>query len=159
MFANLNFRRIAKALFATAATLSRTDEHRRAVAVTIPLDCPIREASKAIGIDPVSANAKRGLAIPRSLPTQAAAEWFVHQMQSFDLTGERTWRALWDFYLWLCEEENLIPLPETMQAQFAHELSKLCRRGQIRLRDGGQLRRLTTYTVPKLEAVCLRAAA
>jgi hypothetical protein len=107
----------------------------------------------------MSTTASRGLAIRRSLPTQAAAEWFVDQMQSYELTGERTWRALWDFYLWICGEEGLIPLPETMQARFAHELRKLCRRGQVRIREGGKLRRLTTYTIPDLKPVYLRTAA
>jgi len=80
-------------------------------------------------------------------------------MQALDLTGERTWRAIWDFYRWLCDEEGLVPLPETMQARFAHELSKLCRRGQVRIREDGKLRRLTTYTIPDLEPVYLGAAA
>ena len=80
-------------------------------------------------------------------------------MQSRELTGERTWRALWDCYIWFCEEEELVPLPETMKARFAHELSKLCQRGQVRIREGGKLRRLTTYAVSDVEPAYLRTAA
>jgi hypothetical protein len=79
-------------------------------------------------------------------------------MQSRELTGERTWRAIWEFYQWLCEEEDLVPLPEGMKARFAQELAKLCQRGQVRLREGGRLRRLTTYVLPDVEPAYLRAA-
>ena len=154
-----NFTGIARALLTTAAPLPRTAEHRSTLAGSMHLEPRKRATSNSIGTDPMSTTASRGLAIRRSLPTQAAAKWFVDQMQSYELTGERTWRALWDFYLWLCEEEELVPLPETMQARFAHELAKLCRRGQVRIREDGKLRRLTTYTIPDLEPVYLRTAA
>ena len=158
MLAGFNFTGIAKALLAAAAP-PRFAEHGSTLASSVHLEPGKQAIPKSIATDPMSVTASRGLAIRRSLPTQAAAEWFVHQMQSYELTGERTWRALWDFYLWLCEEEELIPLPETMQARFAHELSKLCRRGQVRIREGGKLRRLTTYTIPDLKPAYLRTAA
>jgi len=101
----------------------------------------------------------RGQEIRRPLSTKAAAKWFVEEMQSRELTGERTWRAVWNFYLWLCVEEELVPLPETMQARFAHELNKLCPRGQVRVHEGGRLKRLTTYTIPDAEVVTVQVAA
>ena len=159
MLAGWNFTGIAKALLTTAAPQPGTAEHRSTPAGVMHPGPLKRAVSKSIGTDPMSTTASRGLAIRRSLPTHAAAELFVHQMQSYELTGERTWRALWDFYLWLCEEEALVPLPETMQARFAHELGKLCRRGQVRIREGGRLRRLTTYVVPDAEPAYLRTAA
>ncbi len=150
---------IAKALLTTAAPPTRTAGHRSTVAGSVHLEPRTQPIPNSIATDPMSTSAIRGLAIRRSLSPQAAAKCFVDQMQSYELTGERTWHALWEFYLWLCEEEQLIPLPENMQARFAHELGKLCRRGQVRIREGGKLRRLTTYTIPDLKPACLRTAA
>lgn len=159
MLAALNLTGIAKALLAAVVPLPRSAEHRSTLVGSMHAEPWKRATSNSIGPDLMSTVASRGLAIHRSLSAQAAAEWFVHQMQSYELKGERTWGALWDFYLWLCEEEQLVPLPETMKARFAHELSKLCRRGQVRIREGGKLRRLTTYDVPDAEPAYLRAAA
>lgn len=150
---------IAEAVLATAVPRPGTSSHRSTSAGSVDPKPQNDDLSASIGTHPMSANASRGLAILRPLATKASAEWFVHEMQSRELTGERTWRALWEFYLWLCEEEELIPLNETMQARFAHELNKLCQRGQVRVREGGKLKRLTTYTIPEFEAVNLPVAA
>ena len=140
-------------------SLPRIAKHRNASADSARQDASKEAALFPTKTDAMSATASRGLAIRRPLATKASAEWFVHEMQSRELTGERTWRALWEFYLWLCEEEELIPLPETMQARFAQELNKLCQRGQVRVREGEKLRRLTTYAIPDLKPAYLRTAA
>lgn len=150
---------IGKALLPVLmSSLQRIAERRHASADTPQLESRTESALCRIEMDAMSATASRGLEIRRALPTAEAVEWFIDQMQSHELTGERTWQALWDCYLWLCEEADFVPLPETMKARFAHELSKFCRRGQVRIREGGKLRRLTTYAVPDVEPAYLRAA-
>ncbi|MES0385358.1 MAG: hypothetical protein ABUJ98_12315 [Hyphomicrobium sp.] len=149
----------AKAVLAGALPLPGTAAHRGTLAGSVQR-APQNPAIRAlIDTHPVSTAASRGQEIPRPLPAKEAARWFVSEMQSRELTGERTWRALWDCYIWFCEEEELVPLPETMKARFAHELSKLCQRGQVRIREGGKLRRLTTYAVSDVEPAYLRTAA
>ena len=159
MLASWNLSEIGKALFPAVMSLPGTAEHRCASAGSTHPERQNGGLSPSIRIHPMSATASRGLAIRRALPTKEAAQWFIQELQSRELTGERTWRALWDCYIWFCDEEELVPLPEGMQARFAHELSKLCRRGQVRIREDGKLRRLTTYAVPDVEAAHLRAAA
>ncbi len=149
----------AKAVLAGALPLPGSAAHRGTLAGSVQR-APQNPAIRAlIDTHPVSTAASRGQEIPRPLPAKEAARWFVSEMQSRDLTGERTWRALWDCYIWFCEEAELVPLPETMKARFAHELSKLCQRGQVRIREGGKLRRLTTYAVSDVEPAYLRTAA
>ena len=159
MLSTQRFTGLAKAVFAGALLGSGSAAHRGTLAGSVQR-APQNPAIPAI-IDthPVSTAARRGQEIPRPLPAKEAARWFVSEMQSRELTGERTWRALWDCYIWFCEEEELVPLPETMKARFAHELSKLCQRGQVRIREGGKLRRLTTYAVSDVEPAYLRTAA
>ena len=153
------FTGLAKAVLAGALPLPGTAAHRGTLAGSVQR-VPQNPAIPAlIDTHAVSTAARRGQEIPRPLPAKEAARWFVFEMQQRELTGERTWRALWDCYLWFCDEEELVPLPKTMQARFAHELSKLCQRGQVRIREGGKLRRLTTYTVPDAESLQLRTAA
>ena len=148
----------AKAVLAGAMPLPGTAWHRSTSADSMALEAKNLRLSNSVAAHPMQSTASRGLEIRRALPTAEAVEWFIDQMQSHELTGERTWQALWDCYLWLCEEAELVPLAETMKARFAHELSKLCRRGQVRIREGGKLRRLTTYAVPDVEPAYLRAA-
>jgi hypothetical protein len=158
MLASWNLGSIGKALLPTALPLIGTVGHQGAPAGTVQRAPKNPEIPALIETHPMSATATRGLAIRRALPTREAAMRFVHEMQSRELTGERTWRAIWEFYQWLCEEEDLVPLPEGMKARFAQELAKLCQRGQVRLREGGKLRRLTTYVLPDVEPAYLRAA-
>ena len=158
MLGTHRFTGLARAMFAGANTWQSTGEHRGTLAGRVQRPPPNPAIRALIATDPVSIAVSRGQGIPRPLPAKEAARWFVSEMQSRELTGERTWRALWDCYIWFCEEEELVPLPETMKARFAHELSKLCQRGQVRIREGGKLRRLTTYAVSDVEPAYLRAA-
>lgn len=153
------FTGLAKAVFAGALPLPGTAAHRGTLAGSVQRAPQNAAIPASVETHPMSATATRGLAIRRALPTREAAKRFVHEMQSRELTGERTWRAIWEFYQWLCEEEDLVPLPEGMKARFAQELAKLCQRGQVRLREGGKLRRLRTYAVPDVAPVCLKTAA
>ncbi len=152
------FTGLAKAVFAGALPLPGTATHRGTLAGSVQRAPQNAAIPASVETHPMSATATRGLAIRRALPTREAAKRFVHEMQSRELTGERTWRAIWEFYQWLCEEKDLVPLPEGMKARFAQELAKLCQRGQVRLREGGKLRRLTTYVLPDVEPAYLRAA-
>jgi hypothetical protein len=159
MLGTHRFTGLAKAVLAGALPLPGTATHRGTLAGSMQR-APQNPAIRAvIDTHPVSTAVSRGQQISRPLPAKEAARWFVSEMQSRELTGERTWRALWDCYIWFCEEEELVPLPETMKARFAHELSKFCQRGQVRIREGGKLRRLTTYAVSDVEPAYLMAVA
>ena len=84
-------------------------------------------------------------------------------MQEMGFEGEWAWCDVWGFYSeWFYADEKLAPLPDAMKAMFANELGKLCQKGQVRVRENGRVRRLTTYTIPNVgatEAVRLRRAA
>jgi len=112
-----------------------------------------------IDMHPMSATASCGQEIRRPLQVKDAARWFVQELQSREIVGERTWRALWDCYVWFCDEAEIVPLPVGMKSRFAQELANLCQRGQVRISEGGKLRRLTTYDVPDAQPAYLRAAA
>ena len=159
MLGNGSFIGAAKAMLIGALPLPGTTGHRGTPAGSVQPAPPNAAIPASVETHPTSATACRGQEIRRSLPTKDAAEWFVQEMLLRELTGERTWRALWDCYIWFCDEEKVVPLPDGMQARFAHELSKLCRRGQVRIKEGGRLCRLTTYVVPDAEPAYLRAAA
>ena len=103
---------------------------------------------------------KQGLAIQRPLSPAAAVRRFVAWMNAQEFVGERTWRALLDFYSWHCEEESLVPLPASLLgSRFATELAKMCSRGQVQVRENGRVQRLTTYTIAGAEIVSLVRAA
>ena len=147
MVPSWNLSNIGKALFPTGMPMPGTAQHRHASEDSVNSEPQNRAQTATIDTHSMSATASRGQEIRRPLPTKEAARWFVEELQSRELVGERTWRALWDCYVWFCEEAEIVSLPESMKARFAHELSKLCRRGQVRIREGGRLRRLTTYVV------------
>lgn len=89
-----------------------------------------------------------GQPIARPLSPSDAAVRFVTWMRSQNFCGEYLWRDLLEYFAWFVTEERLVPLPEQHRAMFAHELAKLCPRGQVRMTENGRRRRLTTYFVP-----------
>ncbi len=159
MLGTHRFTGLARAMFAGALPGIGTVTHRCTLAGSVQRPPKNPAIPAFIDTHPVSIAVSRGQDIPRPLPAKEAARWFVSEMLSRELTGERTWRALWDCYHWFCDEEDHVPLPEGMKARFAQELAKLCERGQVRIREGGKLRRLTTYVVPDVEPAYLRTAA
>jgi hypothetical protein len=159
MLASWNLSEIGKALFPAVMSLPGTAEHRCASAGSTHPEPQNVGLSASIVAQPMQTAACRGQEICRSLSTKDAAKWFLEEMQSRELTGERTWRAIWQFYLWLCEEEEMIPLPDGMKARFAHELGLLCQRRHVRIREDRKVRRLTTYQIPHAAPAYLRAAA
>jgi hypothetical protein len=86
-----------------------------------------------------------GLPIARPLSPSAAVPGFLDWMRSQGFCGEYLWRDLLEYFAWFVTEERLVPFPEQQRAMFAHELSKHCKRGQVRLTENGRRRRLTTY--------------
>ncbi len=159
MLGTHRFNGLAKAMFTGALPSTGGAPHRGAPAGS-ERPVPQNPANSAlIDAHPMSATAKRGQRIRRPMPPKDSAKWLVQELQLRELTGERTWRALWECYGWFCDEAELVPLQESMKARFAQELAKLCQRGQVRLREGGKLRRLTTYAVPDVEPAYLRTAA
>lgn len=99
---------------------------------------------------------RAGLPIARPLSPSAAASRFLEWMRSQGFCGEYLWRDLLEYFAWFVTEEHLVPFPEQQRALFAHELSKRCMRGQVRITENGRRRRLTTYF---LEATSVEFAA
>lgn len=106
-----------------------------------------RGKPRAVASDRCQYRYRSGQPIARPLPPGAAAMRFVAWMRSQNFCGEYLWRDLLEYFDWFAVEEHLVPLPEQQRAMFAHELGKLCRRGQVRLTENGRRRRLTTYIV------------
>jgi hypothetical protein len=159
MLASQRFTGLAKAMLGGVFPLPGSARHQGAAVGSdrrVPQNPVI---SAPIDDHPMLASVRRGQEIRRPMPPKDSAKWLVQELQLRELTGERTWRALWDCYLWFCEEAGLVPLPESMKARFAQELANLCQRGQVRIREGGKLRRLTTYAVSDADPVYLRTAA
>ena len=126
-------------------------------------DTPLGDAKTSLATPPRARNGQargRGLPIAKPVPPSAVAPRFVAWMVEQDLIGEFLWRDLWAFYLeWFCPENTLDPLPKGMRAKFAEELAGYCARGQVRMVEGGRLRRLTTYTIQAPERIRLAAGA
>lgn len=89
--------------------------------------------------------------IIREPPMTTAAKWFVSDLQTRGTVGEFLWRDLVELYDVHAEAENLPPLSPLMRSLFAQQLARLCQRGQVRVRENGRRRRLTTYIVPPAE--------
>lgn len=159
MLASQRFAGLAKAVLDGVLPLPGTTWHKGAAVDSDQQLSQNSVISPSIDTHPMSATASRGQEIRRPMQVKDAARWFVEELQSREIVGERTWRALWDCYTWFCDEAELVPLPVGMKSRFAKELAELCQRGQVRVHEGGKLRRLTTYDVPDAQPKYLRAAA
>lgn len=159
MLACRNILGTAKAVLTTVLPWQGINGQRSAAADSTLANTQVEEFARSIAAHQTQITACRGQEIRRSRSTKEEARWFVQELQSREIVGERTWRALWDCYTWFCDEAELVPLPGGMKSRFAQELAEICQRGQVRIREGGKLRRLTTYDVPDAQPACLRAAA
>lgn len=88
--------------------------------------------------------------ILRPTPPADVVPLFVDWCQQHGFHGEWLWSDLWSLYEeYICSENEILPLPNTMRPQFAHHLSLYCRRFQVSVYEKGRRRRLTAYLIPE----------